>query len=168
MPVGRQLFKKNQQIILNLSFHQLGVGEKALKAIEELGFKEPTPVQQQAIPVLLSNERDFVGLAQTGTGKTAAFAIPILQLLHQQDMVANRPKHIRSLILTPTRELAIQIGESFEKYGRYTGLRHTTVYGGVPQFQQVRSLQRGVDILIATPGRLLDLISQRHAALHRH
>ena len=126
----------------------------------------PTAIQAKAIPHILE-KKDLLGCAQTGTGKTAAFAIPILQLLHQQQDEQNRPKHIRSLILTPTRELAIQIGESFEKYGKYTGLRFTTIYGGVPQFQQVKSLQRGVDILIATPGRLLDLISQRYVNIGR-
>lgn len=126
----------------------------------------PTAIQAKAIPYILE-KKDLLGCAQTGTGKTAAFAIPILQLLHQQQDVQNKPKHIRSLILTPTRELAIQIGESFEKYGKYTGLRFTTIYGGVPQFQQVKSLQRGVDILIATPGRLLDLISQRYVNIGR-
>jgi len=126
----------------------------------------PTPIQAKAIPHILER-KDLLGCAQTGTGKTAAFAIPILQLLHQEQEVQSRVRHIRSLILTPTRELAIQIGESFEKYGKYTGLRFTTVYGGVPQYQQVKSLQRGIDILIATPGRLLDLVSQRHVNLNR-
>src|SRR2546430_10866886 len=122
-----------------MSFESLNIIEPILLALKSEGYSKPTPIQEQAIPVLLQR-KDLLGTAQTGTGKTAAFAIPILQLLHQQDMVANRPKHIRSLILTPTRELAIQIGESFEKYGRYTGFRHITGYWGIPHFQQVRAL----------------------------
>jgi ATP-dependent RNA helicase RhlE len=148
-----------------LSFEQLRLITPIHQALKDEAYHQPTAIQAKAIPYILE-KKDLLGCAQTGTGKTAAFAIPILQLLHQQT-VQSRVNTVRSLILTPTRELAIQIGESFEKYGKYTGLRFATVFGGVPQFQQVRALQRGVDILIATPGRLLDLISQRHVNISR-
>jgi ATP-dependent RNA helicase RhlE len=131
-----------------------------LKALETEGYTEPTPIQEQSIPHILRG-KDLLGCAQTGTGKTAAFAIPILQnLLLQQKEDAHNP-NIKALILTPTRELAIQIDESFDAYGKHTGLRHAVVFGGVSQFQQTNELRRGVDILIATPGRLLDLIAQK-------
>ena len=129
-----------------------------MKALETEGYKNPTPIQEQAIPILLQ-KKDLLGCAQTGTGKTAAFAIPILQILHQEHAERTH-KNIKVLILTPTRELAIQIGESFAAYGRNLRLRHTVIFGGVPQGAQVQALHRGVDILIATPGRLLDLMSQ--------
>ncbi len=127
-----------------------------MKALTAEGYITPTPIQQQAIPHVLAG-RDLQGCAQTGTGKTAAFAIPIIQLLHQQ----KQPKPgIKVLVLTPTRELAIQIDESFATYGAFTNLRHTIVYGGVSQVPQTKALRRGVDVLVATPGRLLDLINQ--------
>lgn len=124
----------------------------------------PTPIQEQSIPQILRG-KDLLGCAQTGTGKTAAFAIPILQnlMLQQKEDAFNH--NIKALILTPTRELAIQIDESFEAYGKFTGLRHTVIFGGVSQFHQTNELRRGVDILIATPGRLLDLISQKFVNL---
>ena len=130
------------------------------------GYTVPTPIQEQAIPILLER-KDLLGCAQTGTGKTAAFALPLLQLMCED--AANPsdsthrggPRPIRALILTPTRELAIQIDESFAAYGRYTGLRHTVIFGGVPQNAQVQALRQGVDILVATPGRLLDLYDQK-------
>jgi ATP-dependent RNA helicase RhlE len=149
-----------------LNFQQLNVIAPILKALQSQGYTNPTPIQQHAIPVVLKG-RDLLGCAQTGTGKTAAFAIPILQLLHQQQEEGKGRAGIKSLILTPTRELAIQIEESFKDYGQHTNLRHVAVFGGVSQYQQVKELRRGIDILIATPGRLLDLIAQRHISLQQ-
>jgi ATP-dependent RNA helicase RhlE len=149
-----------------LNFQQLNVIAPILKALQSQGYTNPTPIQQHAIPVALKG-RDLLGCAQTGTGKTAAFAIPILQLLHQQQEEGKGRTGIKSLILTPTRELAIQIEESFKDYGQHTNLRHVAVFGGVSQYQQVKELRRGIDILIATPGRLLDLIAQRHISLQQ-
>jgi len=126
-----------------------------LKALQQTGYTTPTPIQEQAIPVLLKG-KDLLGCAQTGTGKTAAFAIPLIQRLYQSD----HKKGIKALILTPTRELAIQIGENFDQYAGYTGVKHAVIFGGVPQKAQVDALKRGVQVLIATPGRLLDLQSQ--------
>ena len=139
-----------------MAFKKLAIIEPILKAVAEEGYTIPTPIQQQAIPLVLER-RDLLGCAQTGTGKTAAFAIPILQILHAQKPMA---PGIKVLILTPTRELAIQIDESFAAYGKYTGLSHTVIFGGVSQLPQTNKLRQGVDILVATPGRLLDLISQ--------
>ena len=145
------------------SFSALGVAEPICRALKAEGYDLPTPIQTQAIPHLLQG-RDLLGIAQTGTGKTAAFAAPILQRL-----AANRPPPVsrsaRVLVLTPTRELAAQIGDSFRVYGRHLGLRQAVVFGGVGQNPQVAALARGVDILIATPGRLLDLLNQRHIRL---
>src|SRR3954465_14497390 len=141
-------------------FEQLGLIEPIMKALKTEGYTNPTPIQEQAIPVVL-DRKDLLGCAQTGTGKTAAFAIPILQILHGQKAAQRGPKHIKALILTPTRELAIQIGESFMAYGEHTGLSHLVVFGGVSQVPQVDALRHGIDILIATPGRLLDLMDQR-------
>ena len=145
------------------SFSTLGVAEPICRALLAEGYDLPTPIQTRAIPHLLTG-RDLLGIAQTGTGKTAAFALPILQRL-----AANRtrpaPKSARVLVLTPTRELAAQIGDSFRTYGRHMGLRQTAVFGGVGQRPQVDALLKGVDILIATPGRLLDLLNQRHVRL---
>jgi ATP-dependent RNA helicase RhlE len=141
-----------------MTFNDLQLIAPLLKALETEGYTTPTPIQQQAIPIVLRSH-DLLGCAQTGTGKTAAFALPILQLLHEQH-AERQPRHIKTLILTPTRELAIQIGDSFAAYGRNLGLRHTVVFGGVTQGSQVQALKSGIDILIATPGRLLDLISQ--------
>lgn len=140
------------------TFESLYLINPILKALQDEGYKHPTPIQAQAIPVLLAG-KDLLGCAQTGTGKTAAFAIPILQLLAGKPLY-EKHKKIRSLIVTPTRELAIQIQESFDAYGRYLDLRCTVVFGGVGQTPQTDALRRGVDILVATPGRLLDLISQ--------
>ncbi|MCW5898517.1 MAG: DEAD/DEAH box helicase [Flavobacteriales bacterium] len=145
------------------TFNDLGLIEPILKALQEEGYTHPTPIQEQAIPHLAKG-RDLLGCAQTGTGKTAAFAIPILQELH-----ANAPQSkraIRTLILTPTRELAIQIGESFAAYGRHLKLRHTVIFGGVGQKPQTDALHRGVDIVVATPGRLLDLMQQGYVHLN--
>jgi len=145
-------------------FENLNLIEPILKALRTEGYTHPTPIQEQAIPIVL-NGRDLLGCAQTGTGKTAAFAIPILQLLHQQKNLRRGPGQIKALILTPTRELAIQIGESFMAYGEHTGLSHLVVFGGVSQVPQVNALRHGIDILIATPGRLLDLMDQRYISL---
>ena len=146
-----------------MSFQSLNLIQPILDSLRDEGYTIPTPIQQEAIPVILQG-RDLLGCAQTGTGKTAAFAIPILQFLSQSKS-NDKKRKIRSLIVTPTRELAIQIGESFKAYGRYTGLRQTVVFGGVNQFQQTNALQNGVDILVATPGRLLDLIGQGYISL---
>ena len=139
-----------------MNFEQLGVIPTILTAIENQGYTNPTPIQEKAIPIVL-NGNDLIGCAQTGTGKTAAFSIPILQLLYASP---ERKKHgkIRSLIVTPTRELAIQIGESIKLYGQGLNIRHAVIFGGVSQHNQVNQLKSHVDILIATPGRVLDLI----------
>lgn len=142
-----------------MSFEKLKIIEPILKALKNEGYTQPTPIQEQSIPVILQ-QRDIFGCAQTGTGKTAAFAIPILQLLHEQQRNAKQ-RGIKALVLTPTRELAIQIQESFEAYGKFTGLNQMVIFGGVSQVAQVNALRRGVDILVATPGRLLDLVNQR-------
>lgn len=136
-----------------------------MKALETEGYTEPTPIQQESIPHILRG-KDLLGCAQTGTGKTAAFAIPILQNLMLQQKEDAYGHGIKALILTPTRELAIQIDESFGAYGKHLGLRHTVIFGGVSQYHQTNELRRGVDILIATPGRLLDLIAQKLISLN--
>lgn len=141
-------------------FEKLNIIEPIRRALKEEGYTTPTPIQQESIPVALKH-RDLLACAQTGTGKTAAFAIPILQLLHSDRPHDGSQRQIKALVLTPTRELAVQIADSFEAYGRYTNLRHTVVFGGVSQHGQTQELKRGVDILIATPGRLLDLMSQK-------
>ena len=140
-------------------FSTFSLDEKLLQAISEQGYETPTPVQQQAIPPLLKG-RDVLGVAQTGTGKTAAFALPILQIM-SRDRVQGR-RVIRALVLSPTRELAAQIDERFAAYGTHLDLRHRVIFGGVSQHPQVNALRRGIDILVATPGRLLDLINQGH------
>ncbi len=156
-----------------MPFQQLNIIEPILKALKHEGYSKPTPIQEQAIPIVLKR-RDLLGCAQTGTGKTAAFAIPIIQLLVSDEVQQNfrgehrghtHPKPIHALILTPTRELAVQIGESFAAYGRHCHLKHLVIFGGVSQHSQVESLKRGVDILVATPGRLLDLMNQRFVNL---
>src|ERR1700744_2295859 len=141
-------------------FQDLKLIEPILRALKTEGYTTPTPIQEQAIPIILEHN-DLLGTAQTGTGKTAAFAIPILQLLYQDRLQHKEQKTIKAIILTPTRELAIQIDESFAAYGRHTGLKHLVIFGGVPQQPQVQALQRGIDILVATPGRLLDLCDQK-------
>ena len=146
-----------------MQFESLNLIDPILKALTEEGYKNPTPIQAQSIPIVLQGS-DLLGCAQTGTGKTAAFAIPILQILHANKGFDKRRK-VRSLIVTPTRELAIQIGESFEAYGRYTGLTNTVIFGGVGQNPQTQALRNGVDIVIATPGRLIDLMNQGHLSL---
>jgi ATP-dependent RNA helicase RhlE len=148
---------------VTLSFNDLGLAEPLLRAVSAENYDTPTPIQAQAIPHLLAG-KDLLGIAQTGTGKTAAFALPILQHLSAVQM-ARRRGAVRALILTPTRELAVQILDSFRTYGRHLTLRTAVVFGGVSQQQQVEKLSRGVDILVATPGRLLDLMNQRHVDL---
>ena len=145
-------------------FKQLGLIEPLLKALQTQGYTIPTPIQTEAIPVVLDGQ-DLLGLAQTGTGKTAAFALPILQLLHADKRNNKGYRHIRTLILTPTRELAVQIHESFEAYGKHTGLTQEVIFGGVSQHAQTIALRNGTDILIATPGRLLDLMNQGYVHL---
>lgn len=142
-----------------MTFDELALIEPIRRAIKEEGYTTPTPIQQQSIPILLEGN-DLMGCAQTGTGKTAAFSIPILQLLEQNKDLSKGRRTIKALIVTPTRELAIQINESLESYGKYTSLKHTVIFGGVSQLPQTNALRQGVDILVATPGRLLDLMNQ--------
>lgn len=148
-----------------MSFEKLDLIEPILNALKHEGYTHPTPIQATSIPIILKGT-DLLGCAQTGTGKTAAFAIPILQRLQLEKGKDNGRRNIKALIVTPTRELAIQIGESFAAYGRFMNLRHTVIFGGVPQSQQVNPLKMGVDILVATPGRLLDLINQGYVKLN--
>ncbi len=148
-----------------MNFTDLGLIDPILHALDQEGYTTPTPIQEAAIPILLKG-KDLIGCAQTGTGKTAAFAIPVLQQLAYQQAKGDVNKDIKALILTPTRELAIQIGDSFAAYGKGLRLNHTVIFGGVNQFSQVQALRRGVDILIATPGRLLDLMGQKLLHLH--
>ena len=145
-------------------FKDLNLIEPILKALETEGYTTPTPIQEQSIPIVLSG-RDLLGCAQTGTGKTAAFAIPMLQLLSASKAANPTNKGIKALILTPTRELAIQIDESFRAYGKNLNLKPLVIFGGVSQVPQTNALRNGVDILIATPGRLLDLVEQRYINL---
>ena len=145
-------------------FQSLGLSEQLLLAIQQEGYSTPTPVQAQSIPPLL-NGRDVLGVAQTGTGKTAAFALPVLQVMSRTKQQG--PRHIRALVLSPTRELAAQIDERFSAYSEHLDIRHKVIFGGVNQNPQVRALQKGIDVLVATPGRLLDLIGQGHIDLGR-
>jgi len=146
------------------SFSTLGVAEPLQRALTAENYLHPTPIQTQAIPLVLSG-RDVLGIAQTGTGKTAAFGLPLLQRL-AGNPVAPEPKSPRALILAPTRELALQIGDSLRSYGRNLKLRYAVILGGVNQNKQVSAVRNGVDILVATPGRLLDLIDQKHVRLN--
>ena len=146
------------------NFESLGLSKELLRAVESEGYTTPTPVQQQSIPPLLDG-RDVLGVAQTGTGKTAAFALPVLQIMSRGRPQGKR--YIRALILSPTRELAAQIDERFSAYSEHLDLRHKVIFGGVNQNPQVKALQRGLDILVATPGRLLDLINQGHVDIGR-
>ena len=147
-----------------MSFEKLNLIQPIARALADEGYTKPTPIQEQAIPIILER-RDLFGIAQTGTGKTAAFAIPVLQLLNEEAGRETGRRTIKVLICTPTRELAIQIGESFAAYGKNLRLRHTVIFGGVTQKAQTDALQAGIDILIATPGRLLDLMSQQFITL---
>jgi ATP-dependent RNA helicase RhlE len=140
-------------------FEDLSLSKSIQKAVFEEGYLNPTPIQEQSIPIVLSG-RDLIGCAQTGTGKTAAFAIPIIHQLHRIVGSSKKAKQVRALIVTPTRELAVQIGQSFDTYAKYTNLTQLTIFGGVSQNPQVDTLKNGVDILVATPGRLLDLHKQ--------
>ncbi|MDD2731555.1 MAG: DEAD/DEAH box helicase, partial [Candidatus Portnoybacteria bacterium] len=147
----------------NQTFQELNLAAPIFRAVEAEGYRRPTPIQSQAIPHLLTG-RDLIGCAQTGTGKTAAFALPILHLLSEK-MRKAPARGARVLVLTPTRELAAQVGESFRTYGRHLSVSHALVFGGVGQTPQVKALSRGVDVLVATPGRLLDLMGQGHVSL---
>ena len=151
-----------------MTFNDLKLYNNIQQALEEEGYTNPTPIQEQAIPEILLGQ-DLVACAQTGTGKTGAFAIPILNLIHRIVGSAKKAKHIRTLVVTPTRELAIQIDESFKTYGKYTNVKSLVIFGGVNQVPQVNELKMGIDILIATPGRLLDLHKQGFIDLdHMH
>jgi ATP-dependent RNA helicase RhlE len=147
-----------------MTFNSLGIIDPILRALEVKGYTKPTPIQEQAIPLLLQG-KDLLGCAQTGTGKTAAFAIPIIQQLCEAEL--DGPYVIKALVVAPTRELAIQINDSFRDYGKFTDLRSTVIFGGVKQGKQVEVLQKGVDILVATPGRLLDLMNQGYVSLSK-
>lgn len=146
------------------TFESLGLSKNLLRAIKSEGYTSPTPVQVQSIPPLLAG-RDVLGVAQTGTGKTAAFALPVLHIMSRSKQPGK--KQIRALILSPTRELAAQIGDRFSVYGEHLDIKHRVIFGGVKQNPQVRDLERGIDVLVATPGRLLDLIGQGHINLGR-
>lgn len=148
-----------------MSFESLNIIEPILKALKEEKYKNPTPIQEQSIPIIL-NGKDLLGCAQTGTGKTAAFAIPIIQQLYADKLKENdENRKLRCLVVTPTRELALQIGDSFEAYARHLDLKYLVIFGGVSQIPQTHFLRKGVDILVATPGRLLDLIDQGYAVI---
>lgn len=143
-----------------MTFKDLNISEPILKALEDKNYSTPTAIQEKAIPPAIKGQ-DILGLAQTGTGKTAAFSIPVIEQLKQIPIIKGKPRAIKALILTPTRELAIQIEEAISLYGKYTNLRHAVIFGGVKPAPQIKTLKNGVDILIATPGRLLDFIGQR-------
>ena len=147
-----------------MTFKDLGVIDPILKALEAEGYSQPTPIQEQSIPILL-DRKDLLGCAQTGTGKTAAFSIPIIQHIHNTKAHENGRRKITALIVTPTRELAIQIGENCSKYAKHTHVKNTVIFGGVKQGAQTNALRNGVDILVATPGRLLDLMNQGYISL---
>ncbi len=147
-----------------MTFKELEIIDPILKALEAEGYSTPTPIQEQSIPILL-DRKDLLGCAQTGTGKTAAFAIPILQHMYLDRHQNKERRKIKALIVTPTRELAIQIADSFTVYGKFTGIRNTVIFGGVKQGAQTATLRNGVDVLVATPGRLLDLIDQGYIKL---
>ena len=154
--------------ILQMTFKELQLIPNIQQAIQEIGYEKPTPIQEQAIPAVLEG-LDLVACAQTGTGKTGAFAIPIINLIHRIVGSSKKTKHIRTLVVTPTRELAIQIQENFTSYGKYTNIKSLVIFGGVSQVLQVEQLKKGIDVLIATPGRLLDLNKQGYIDLdHMH
>ena len=148
-----------------MSFKNLDLIEPILNALHSEGYEHPTPIQKASIPIILIGN-DLLGCAQTGTGKTAAFALPIIQQLMLQNHTNTHQRKIRALIITPTRELAIQIDESFANYGKNTSLKHAVIFGGVNQNPQVNHLKSGIDILVATPGRLLDLHNQGFVKLN--
>ncbi|MDL2227257.1 DEAD/DEAH box helicase [Bacteroidales bacterium OttesenSCG-928-K03] len=147
-----------------MTFKELNIIPQILKAVEEQGYEKPTEIQEQAIPVILS-KRDIIGCAKTGTGKTASFTIPIIQLLQSQQ-IQDKSRKIQALILTPTRELALQISDCIKDYAKYTNIKHGVIFGGVNQEPQNKMLRKGIDILVATPGRLLDLINQGYIKLN--
>ncbi|OPX42265.1 ATP-dependent RNA helicase RhlE [Ruminiclostridium hungatei] len=147
-----------------MRFEELNIITPIMKALKAEGYEAPTPIQEQAIPAILAG-RDLLGCAQTGTGKTAAFTIPLLQILRRDKMDEKNQCAIKALILVPTRELAVQIGDSLSAYGRFTRIRHTVLFGGVSQAPQTKALKDGVEILVATPGRLLDLMGQGYIRL---
>lgn len=147
-----------------MTFTEIQIIPQILKALKQKGYTNPTPIQQQSIPILL-DKKDLLGCAQTGTGKTAAFAIPIIQNLFLDKSNDKGRRKIKALVVTPTRELAIQIADNFTAYSEFTGLKNTVIFGGVKQGKQTDALKRGVDILVATPGRLLDLIQQNYISL---
>lgn len=146
-----------------MTFKELNLSSEILRALDETGYTSPTPIQAQSIPIVLEN-KDVLGCAQTGTGKTAAFVIPMLEQIKKSKSRDNKRK-VRGLIVTPTRELAIQIGENFREYGKYTNMNCTVIFGGVKQGKQTASLKNGVDVIVATPGRLLDLMNQGYISL---
>ena len=148
-----------------MKFENLKLIPSILKALEDQNYTHPTSIQEKAIPLILNNQ-DVLGSAQTGTGKTAAFAIPIIQHLAKDNKITSGRRRVKSLIVTPTRELAIQIGESFTAYAKYTQIKNTVIFGGVKQGAQVNAMHRGVDVLVATPGRLLDLMNQGFISLN--
>jgi len=147
-----------------MTFDDLHIVEPILKALRNEGYTNPTPIQEQSIPILLRG-RDLLGCAQTGTGKTAAFGIPIIQHLYLDKERRNGVKKIKALVVTPTRELAIQIAMSFKTYGQHTGIRGTVIFGGVKETRQINAIRNGVDVLVATPGRLLDLMNRGYISL---
>ncbi len=147
-----------------MTFKELGLIQPIIKALDLKGYKNPTPIQEQSIPILLRG-KDLLGVAQTGTGKTAAFALPIVQHIYNQPKSKGH-RRIKALIVTPTRELAIQINDNFTAYAKFTNLRNTVIFGGVKQGAQTNELRKGIDILVATPGRLLDLMNQGYISLN--
>jgi ATP-dependent RNA helicase RhlE len=147
-----------------MTFKELEIIDPILQALEAEGYTHPTPIQAQSIPILLSG-KDLLGCAQTGTGKTAAFAIPIIQMLHNKGEHDKGTRKIKALVVTPTRELALQIGDSFKAYSKFTKIKNTVIFGGVKQGSQTSALRQGVDVLVATPGRLLDLMNQGYISL---
>lgn len=147
-----------------MTFKELGIIEPILKALDDQGYTQPTPIQEQSIPILLKGD-DLLGCAQTGTGKTAAFSIPIIQQLVEAGIDTKGKRKIKALVVTPTRELALQIGDSFKAYSKNTDVKNTVIFGGVKQGSQTNALRAGVDVLVATPGRLLDLIQQGFISL---
>jgi len=157
--------KKDKLILTTPTFAELGLAEPLLRALSAENYTTPTPIQAKAIPLVLGG-KDLLGIAQTGTGKTAAFALPILHRLAENRTHAG-PRGTRTLVLAPTRELAIQIGDGFRTYGRHLGLRHAVIFGGVGHRAQIDAMARGVDVLVATPGRLLDLMGQNRVRLDR-
>ena len=149
-----------------ITFSEFELKPALHKSLDEVGYETPTPIQEQTIPLMLE-KKDVLGQAQTGTGKTAAFSLPLLQIITKSAIRRPKAGKPRALILTPTRELAIQIGDSIQTYSRFLSVVTTTIFGGVSQIKQVAALNRGVDIVVSTPGRLLDLMNQKKISLNR-